>query len=103
MCGIKGRELGWFHDYMPDRSEVVNIRNYSSGQDPIYFTFTLFYIQFTLFYNDFVDHVSNSRVTKYVDDTVTDIAYKDVKKIAQCLNKDLHNISDYYRKNQQSA
>ena len=38
-----------------------------------------------------------------MDDTVTDIAYKDVKKIAQCLNKDLHNISDYYRKNQQSA
>ena len=103
MYGIKGRELGWFHDYMLDRSEVVNTGNYFSGQDPIYFTFTLFNIQFTLFYNDFVYHVSNSRVTKYVDDTVTDIAYKDVKKIAQCLNKDLHNISDYYRKNRQSA
>lgn len=103
MCGIKGRELGWFHDYMLDRSEVVNTGNYFSGQDPIYFTFALFFIQFTLFYNDFVYHVSNSRVTKYADDTVTDVAYKDVKNTAQCLNKDLHTISDYYRKNRQSA
>ena len=55
---------------------------------------------FTLIYIDFIDHVSNSVVIIYADDTVIYIGDKDVIKIEQCLNEDLRNISDYYRKNE---
>ena len=34
--GIKGRELGWFHDYLFNRSQIFNVGNYSSRQEPIY-------------------------------------------------------------------
>ena len=36
----------------------------------------------------------------YVDDTVIYVGDKDVIKIRQCLNEDIRNISDYYRKNE---
>ena len=55
---------------------------------------------FTLFYNDFVGHVSNSKIIMYVDDTVIYFGDKDVIKIEQCLNEDIRNISDYYCKNE---
>ena len=53
---------------------------------------------FTLFFNDFVDHVPNSKVIMYADDTVIYVEDKDANKIEQCLNEDQRNISDYYRK-----
>ena len=34
--GIKGRELRWFHDYLFNRSQVVNIGNYSSRHEPVH-------------------------------------------------------------------
>ena len=91
--------LGWFHDYLFNRSQVVKISNYSSLQEPIYCGVLQGSILgpslFALFYNDFVDHVFNSKLIMYADDTVIYEADKDVNKIDQCLNEDLHNISDY--------
>ena len=55
---------------------------------------TLGPLLFTLFYNDIVDHVSNSKIIMYADDTVIYVGDKDVIKIKQCLNEDLRNISD---------
>ena len=102
--GIKFRELGWFHDYFFNRSQVVNVGNYSSRQEPIYCGVPQWSILgpllFTLLYNDFVDHVSNSKIIMYEDDTVIYVGDKDAIKIEQCLNEDLRNISDYYRKNE---
>ena len=101
--GIKVRELEWFHDYLFYRSQVVNVGNYSSRQEPSYCGVPqgsiLGPLLFTLFYSDFVDHVSNSKIKIYADDTVIYVADKDVIKIEQFLNEDLRNISDYYRKN----
>lgn len=34
-CRIKGRELGCFHDYLFNRSQVVNVVNYPFRQEPI--------------------------------------------------------------------
>ena len=71
---IKGRELGCFHYYLFNRSHVANAGNYSSRQEPIYFGVSqgsiIGPIFFTLFYNDFVDHVSNSKIIMHADDTV---------------------------------
>ena len=53
---------------------------------------------FTLFYDDFADHVPNSKVIMYADDTVIYVEGKDVNKIEQCLNEHQRDISDYYRK-----
>ena len=91
--------LGWFHDYLFNRSQVVHISNYSSRQEPIYCGLLqesiLGPLLFGLFYNDFADHVPNSKLIMHADDTVIYEADKDVNKIDQCLNEDLHNISDY--------
>ena len=37
----------------------------------------------------------------YADDTVIYVEDKDVNKIQEYLNEDLHNICDYYRRNEQ--
>ena len=72
--GFKGRELGWFHDYLFNRSQVVYVGNYFSCQEPIYCGVSqgsiLGPLLFTLFCNDFVDHIPNSKVIIYADDTV---------------------------------
>lgn len=36
----------------------------------------------------------------HADDTVIQVGDKDVVKIEQCLNENLHCISDYYRQNE---
>ena len=89
---------------MLNRSQVVNVGNYSSHQEPVYCGVPqgsiLGPLLFTLFYNDFVDHVSNSKTIMYADDTVIYVRGKYVIKIELCLNENLRNISDYYRKNE---
>ena len=76
----------------------------SSRQEPVYCGVPqgsiLDPLLFTLFYNDFVNDVPNSKVIMHVDGTVIYVRKKDTIKIGQCLNDDLHNISDYYRKNE---
>ena len=41
----------------------------------------------------------NSKIIIYVDDIVSYVRDKSVFKTDQCLDEDLHNISDDYRKN----
>ena len=83
--GIKGRELGWFHHYLFNQSQVVNIGKYSFRQEPIFCGVPqgsiLGPLLFTLLYNDFVDHVPNSKVIIYADNTVIYVGDKDVNKV----------------------
>ena len=89
---------------MLNRSQVVNIDDYSSRHEPIYCGLPqvpiLGPLLFTYIYYDFIDHVPNLEVIMYADDTVIYVGEKDVNKIQEHLNEGLHNISDYYRRNE---
>ena len=89
---------------MFNRSQVVNIDDYSSLHEPIYCGLPrvsiLGPILFTYIYNNFIDHDPNSEVIMYVDVTVIYVGDKDVNKIWEYLNEDLRNISDRHGKNE---
>ncbi|XP_057312380.1 uncharacterized protein LOC130653901 [Hydractinia symbiolongicarpus] len=46
------------------------------------------------------DHISNSKVIMYADETVIYVAHKDVTRMEQLLNQDLERLSVYFRENE---
>jgi hypothetical protein len=55
---------------------------------------------FTVFYNDLADHLVNSRVKKYADDTVVYFSGKDVEAIEGALAQDLEEIARFSYQNE---
>jgi hypothetical protein len=102
--GIKGNELLWFTDYLFCRHQFVCIGVNLSPYEPAFSRVPqgsiLGPLLFTVFYNDLADHLVNSRVIKYADDTVVYFSGKDVEAIEGALSQDLEEITRFFYQNE---
>ena len=77
--------------------------NNASSQQPIFSGVPqgsiLGHLLFLIFFNDVVDHLINSRVTKYAD-TVVFFAGKDIVSIEKALTDDMDIIARYLDQNE---
>ena len=55
---------------------------------------------FIVFINDLSDHLENSKIVMYADDTVIYFSNNDITIIESSLNKDLCNLADYFDDNE---
>ena len=97
--GVKNEELLWFTDYLFGRQQFIQMGNNASSQQPIFSGVLqgsiIGPLLFLIFFNDVVDHLINSRVIKYADDTVVFFAGKDIVSIEKALTDDMDIIARY--------
>ena len=97
-CGIRGKSLNWFVDYLFNRSQTNEINGCRSGDEPIVSGVPqesiLGPLLFLMFYNDFSDHIQSCEVIMYVDDTLIFCVNKDPTVIKNHLNKDMENVKN---------
>ena len=102
--GIFGDELAWFTDYLFNRSQVVHMNGVSSQYKAVNCGVPqgsiLGPLLFIVFINDLSDHLENSKIVMYADDTVIYFSNNDISIIESSLNKDLCNLADYFDDNE---
>ena len=55
---------------------------------------------FLIFFNDFPDHLIESKVIKYADDTILYVSHSSIYTIESTLNKELLCLYCYFRENE---
>ena len=99
-----GDELAWFTDYLFNRSQVVHMNGVSSQYKAVNCGVPqgsiLGPLLFIVFINDLSDHLENSKIVMYADDTVIYFSNNDISIIESSLNKDLSNLADYFDDNE---
>jgi hypothetical protein len=102
--GIGDIELEWFTSYLFNRQQFVNYNNHSS--QPCTVTCgvpqgsILGPLLFVIFANDIIDHVSQSKIIKYADDTVLYAAGKDLNTIESALSEDVSALASWFIENE---
>ena len=102
--GIRGQELQWFTSYLFHRTQLVEIDNIRSSNQPVYSGVPqgsiLGPLLFVVFFNDIVDSLKNSQIVMYADDAVVFYAHKDINEIENCLNDEFTRIASYLDSNE---
>ena len=71
--GVNGHELLWLTDYLFNRTQTVEINNFSTTENILFGVpqgSILGPLLFIVFFNDFSDFLCQSNVIQYADDTV---------------------------------
>lgn len=102
--GIKGIALNWFKDYLFNRKQFCEIDGVKSELHHIVCGVPqgsiLGPMLFLLYFNDFEDHVPNSHVVQFADDTVLYCSGKSIAILEQKLNEDLSSVQKYFADNE---
>ena len=102
--GIKGIALDWFKNYLFIRKQFCEIDGVKSELNQIVCGVPqgsiLGPILFLLYFNDFEDHVPNSQVVQFADDTVLYGSGKSIDALEQKLNEDLCSVQNYFAENE---
>ena len=102
--GVKDQELSWFNDYLFNRTQIVEINCVKSNPESIYCGVPqgsiLGPLLFVIFFNDFKDHMRNSQVLQYADDTVIWYSSSDAHEIENVLNAEMKRIGTYCKENE---
>ena len=89
---------------MFERSQIVDLQGVTSETTAIYNGVPqgsiLGPLLFILFLNDIHEHLINTKIIKYADDTVLYYSNEDINIIEGKLNEDLENISHYFDSNE---
>ena len=98
-CGIHGRLLEWFKDYLKDRLQRVIINGQFSEWVKILAGVpqgsVLGPLLFLIFIDDIVHAVTHSRIRLFADDTCLFLEIDDRKQSAYFINEDLKNIGEW--------
>ena len=102
--GIKGIAIDWFKDYLFNRKQFCEIDGVKSELIGIVCGVPqgsiLGPILFLLYFNDFEDHVQNSHVVQFADDTVLYCPGTSIAALEQKLNNDLSSVQNYFAENE---
>ena len=102
--GIKGIALDWFKNYLFNRKQFCEIDGVRSELNSIVCGVPqgsiLGPLLFLLYFNDFEDHVPNSQVVQFADDTVLYCSGKSIAVLEHKLNEDLSSVQEYFAENQ---
>ena len=104
--GIRGHALEWFKSYLTDRTQFVTFNDKQSN----YMDITcgvpqgsvLGPLLFIIYTNDLPDCLSHCETILFADDTTIYESSTDVKYLYTNMNKNLENLSDWFKSNKLS-
>ena len=99
--GIKGNALNWFHSYLVNRKQFVQVNNTSSKtnsvSDGVPQGSILGPLLFIIFINDLHRAIPNSTVHHFADNTNLLLSSKSLKKLKLNINHDLTCLCEWLR------
>ena len=102
--GINQLELEWFSSYLFNRRQVIAYNNHSSQPGHVITGVPqgsiLGPLLFLIYVNDIVDHIKQSQIINYADDTVLYTPGKDVVIIEEKLSTDMQAIATWCMENE---
>ena len=104
--GIRGLPLQWFQSYLTNREQYVECKNIQSSRHKINCGVpqgsVLGPLLFIIYMNDIQTTLTDSKGILFADDTTISKTDNNIDELYSTMNKDLHEISEWFKANKLS-